>query len=538
LRPALSEKLGGGETSLAIYQTYTVGAGDTLSGIARVFKVSEKQLSELNGIRNRHRINVGQVLRVRQISETYLANEGGGAVAAAEREVGPAPGLPSTASSISPIRELGNLSRKYEVGARGPETVSTGKGDRGGVSYGCYQLASNLGRPAEFLKAEGSAWRERFGGSAEGSPQFSHIWRKCAKEDAKAFEAAQHKFIERTHYAVQLAKVKKDTGIDLSTRSRAVQDVAWSVAVQHGPRNGLIVRAVQSLNVGPDDPGFDRALIEAVYAERGRRDPDGRLAHFRGNSLEVQESVAKRFRNERNDAMAMLDAQNAKQEIAAAVMERGREADTLLKRVAAKMSDEDAYRVMEKYGDDEARSEWMAGKKIAIALRRPTNWKEYKLGVYDDPLLLIWREGQTVKVERFWCTTEPAGVYAFGNERASRGSSTDLDKDGRTDLGRLTPGVYHFQAQQHAKLGAIYKARDIQVVERDVNHDGNFTVQDPGSGDAIDRAGAGRTMYIHKGGSKFTASAGCQTLEPATFARFRKRLAGQEALSYLLINAE
>lgn len=31
--------------------------------------------------------------------------------------------------------KLGDTSRKYEVGSGGPGTVSSGKGDRGGVSY-------------------------------------------------------------------------------------------------------------------------------------------------------------------------------------------------------------------------------------------------------------------------------------------------------------------------------------------------------------------------------------------------------------------
>src|SRR5262249_46471025 len=41
---------------------------------------------------------------------------------------------------------LGSLSEKYESGGRGPGTVSTGKGDLGGVSYGTYQLSSKVGR--------------------------------------------------------------------------------------------------------------------------------------------------------------------------------------------------------------------------------------------------------------------------------------------------------------------------------------------------------------------------------------------------------
>lgn len=38
--------------------------------------------------------------------------------------------------------KLGDTSKKYEVGSGGPVTVSSGKGDYGGISYGLYQLSS------------------------------------------------------------------------------------------------------------------------------------------------------------------------------------------------------------------------------------------------------------------------------------------------------------------------------------------------------------------------------------------------------------
>lgn len=45
-------------------RTYTVRAGDTLSGIAVRFGVSQQQLANVNGIRNPNHIYVGQVLRI------------------------------------------------------------------------------------------------------------------------------------------------------------------------------------------------------------------------------------------------------------------------------------------------------------------------------------------------------------------------------------------------------------------------------------------------------------------------------------------
>ena len=198
--------------------------------------------------------------------------------------------------------ELGALSAWYETSGRGPGTVSSGRGDAGGVSYGSYQLASKLGRPEEFLAHEGARWRAEFGAVRSGIPAFSRIWKSVATREPQAFQAAQHAFIKRTHYDVQIAHVRGKTGADLDRRSNAVRDAVWSTAVQHGPKNALVVRAMGV--AGPDD----RALLIALYAERGWRLDDGNLAHFSTNSPAVQAGVAARFWSELKDALAMLDA--------------------------------------------------------------------------------------------------------------------------------------------------------------------------------------------------------------------------------------
>ncbi|MEO6041895.1 MAG: LysM peptidoglycan-binding domain-containing protein [Croceibacterium sp.] len=252
---------------------YRVRVGDTLSRIAAVFRTTVARLAAANRVRDADRIRAGQVLQV--------------------------PGPPAAAP-------LGLLSRKYEVGGCGPGTVSTGRGDRGGVSYGSYQLASRYGRPAEFLAAEGQPWRARFGAAVPGSPEFSACWQACAAADPVAFEAAQHAFIERTHYAVQAALLRRKAGLDLARRSRALQEAVWSTAVQHGPTTCVVLDALAALGRAPGDPQFDRALITALYTERGRCLPDGTLAYFKGNSRPVQASVARRLQGECRDCLALL----------------------------------------------------------------------------------------------------------------------------------------------------------------------------------------------------------------------------------------
>src|SRR4051794_2082524 len=81
---------------------------------------------------------------------------------------------------------LGKLSEKYESGNRGPATVSSGKGDPGGVSYGTYQLASKVGRADAFVK---KYYADEFKGLKGGTPEFTARWKELAEKDPKGLRA-------------------------------------------------------------------------------------------------------------------------------------------------------------------------------------------------------------------------------------------------------------------------------------------------------------------------------------------------------------
>ncbi len=165
---------------------------------------------------------------------------------------------------------LGALSEQFESGGRGAGTVSSGAGDPGGVSYGIYQLASKTGTVATFIKTEGATWAADFRSAVPGSEAFSKIWRAVAARDPEEFAEAQHAFIERTHYRPAVAAVLKATGLDLDTRHRAVRDVVWSVAVQHGGAGTILNAAVAEVDATllRSRADYDRALIVAIYGQR------------------------------------------------------------------------------------------------------------------------------------------------------------------------------------------------------------------------------------------------------------------------------
>ena len=166
-------------------------------------------------------------------------------------------------------QRLGALSELYESGGRGPGTVSGGQGDPGGVSYGLYQLASKTGTAAAFIKTEGRIWAGELC-AAPGTSAFSQAWKAIALREAAAFAAAQHAFIERSHYRPAVNAVLSASGHDLDARHQALRDAVWSTAVQHGSAARLLTAAVGDADrsASRGTAAHDRACIEAIYRRR------------------------------------------------------------------------------------------------------------------------------------------------------------------------------------------------------------------------------------------------------------------------------
>lgn len=275
--------------------THTVKSSDTLAKIARTNGISLEQLLEANPRfrANPNRIRVGDVLNI--------PGDQSAPVVQPPAELEPQPQPPAG-------RVLGKLSERFEVGGRGPGTVSTGRGDAGGVSYGSYQMTSkpNGGTVKRFVSHPAFLFRDRFIGLTPGTARFSAVWKEIAAARRDEFQNSQHDFIKKTHFDPLVQKIISEDGLNVLTRSHTLQDVIWSTAVQHGPGNDVAHRALTTLSIGPAATDFDRSLIVAIYAERGRKTPAGNLARFARNSPEVQRGVARRFRDEQRDALAML----------------------------------------------------------------------------------------------------------------------------------------------------------------------------------------------------------------------------------------
>ncbi|WP_330469366.1 peptidoglycan-binding domain-containing protein [Xanthomonas nasturtii] len=119
-------------------------------------------------------------------------------------------------------------SSSYESSGRGAGTISTGKNDHGGVSYGTYQLSTSQGTLQEYL--DQSRYGSQFSGLVPQTDAFNERWKSLANKDP-AFAQDQHEFIRETHCDKQVARLTA-VGMDLTDRGLAVQDALWSTSVQ------------------------------------------------------------------------------------------------------------------------------------------------------------------------------------------------------------------------------------------------------------------------------------------------------------------
>ena len=182
------------------------------------------------------------------------AGRSGGAVSAggSGAESGAIPENAITEPGDCTRPDLGSQSERYESnGNPGAINTKSASRDRGGWSYGSYQIATKVGTFKSwmsFLAKEENGYTDFYnslnnvGGNAaatRGDVAFRNKWKELAKNQTTAtrFKQAQHDFIQRTHHDPAVRAIAKDTGINVcdGSHSNGLQDTVWSTAVQFGP---------------------------------------------------------------------------------------------------------------------------------------------------------------------------------------------------------------------------------------------------------------------------------------------------------------
>lgn len=201
---------------------------------------------------------------------------------------------------------LGFIAAKYESGGRGVATVSTGRGDHGGVSYGKHQLATNNGSMAKFLASkEGAKYGAQFAGLKPGSAEFNAKYKQIVESDGAGMEKAQHDYIVDTHYNPLARKVASDTGLDVNKRGRAVQEAIMSTSVQYGGGTSVFTQALKGRDASKMT---DEEIVNAVQDYKAATVN----TRFKSSSEKVRAGVARRIENERRDLLAVAAADKGK----------------------------------------------------------------------------------------------------------------------------------------------------------------------------------------------------------------------------------
>lgn len=196
---------------------------------------------------------------------------------------------------------LGKISSKYEVGEKGNGGfISSGAGDFGGKSYGLPQFTSKGGGASanSFVSSlKGTAFEQFFTGAGKaGTKSFDDAWKKAYQSDPMGFTKLQQGYAFKNNVEPYINKVKKQYGIDFN-RSRALQELAFSTAIQLGPSGGMTVLG------GINSMMSDEAIIKQIYAnKRNNVEKNFKSSPSLWNSLRNN-----RFVDEEKDLLALLN---------------------------------------------------------------------------------------------------------------------------------------------------------------------------------------------------------------------------------------
>ena len=230
-------------------------------------------------------------------------------------------GNPVQDGSGNPIRsgvpavegwELGQTSEKYETGGKGPGTINNYRSieDRGGASYGSYQLASFLpattpsgkARPSSknspvlsYLKQ--SKFGPLFDGLEPATAAFDAKWKELASSQTEAFEKDQHDYVEKVYYDVMITNLKRK-GLDLTPFGPAVQDLVWSTAVQFGPSRTSIF----TVPLEGKSKLTDRDIVDLV-SEYKIANAD---TFFKSSGAAIIAGVKTRYTSEKSDLQKLI----------------------------------------------------------------------------------------------------------------------------------------------------------------------------------------------------------------------------------------
>jgi hypothetical protein len=200
-----------------------------------------------------------------------------------------APQAQAQARPGDPQYMRGATSAKYESGGR---YDAINPRDTGGSAYGRNQIHSK--NMPEFTSKYAPGV---FDGLRPGTEGFNARWKEWSvTADGKA---AQHQYIDDTHFTPMSERLKSSIGLDVTARSPAVEELMYSTAVQMGPNSSVFEKALAGQDVGSMS---DEAIINLVTDYKIQN----KDSLFKSSPQGVRDDVGRRFEQERGDYMGMI----------------------------------------------------------------------------------------------------------------------------------------------------------------------------------------------------------------------------------------
>lgn len=205
-------------------------------------------------------------------------------------------------SSNATYSGLGDVVLASETGGKGTAMISSGKGDKGGVSYGRSQLASKVGSiPAALKWARSHGYEDianelepLMGDATNRNGQFAQKWAQLAAEKGGRLEQFDRAYQKQGYYDPMMAKIRRENP-ELAKRidaNPALQEQVLSTAVQYGPNSGRYLSAANEV-LSKNANATDRELLTGIQNVKVRDVG----TNFASSSANVQAGVANRHRN-------------------------------------------------------------------------------------------------------------------------------------------------------------------------------------------------------------------------------------------------
>jgi len=195
-------------------------------------------------------------------------------------------------------RGFGHVSAAHESSS-GRDLVSSGKGDPGGASTGCWSISE--GTMKDFIswcKRHGCRYGSKLTAASPKSKEFRKQVESFYKENSKAFNFEQYNFIYETHYERAMEKLR-EAGYLVDSFTQAEKEMVFSRAVQHGP--GAILKIFTRAGVTPSDSPRDKIIKVYGLIKKNYK------GYFTSSGPKTQRNVRERMGKEPQELLKELE---------------------------------------------------------------------------------------------------------------------------------------------------------------------------------------------------------------------------------------